>query len=310
MAWKKMGLIFDLSKHDIPWLKSHAMLPTPLVLEDRIRVYFSGRDQSGQGKVSFIDVRKDNPAEIIYVHDQPLFDVGKIGTFDDSGVLVNSVVENNDLILLYYTAYSQSLKVPYRNSIGVAVSKDGGTTFNRMFEGPIVDRSKDEPYFTISPCVVRDAGKWHMWYASATEWVIADGKPESLYHIKYAFSDNGIDWHRENVSCIEPLKRQEANAKPSVLRDGDILRMWFCYRGSSDFRDGLDSYRIGYAEATIDNPSQWVRDDTKAGISCGPEGFDDKMQAYPSVIDVEGKIYLFYNGNGFGYGGFCCAFWE
>ncbi|MBN1493060.1 MAG: hypothetical protein JW938_02830, partial [Candidatus Omnitrophica bacterium] len=137
-----------------------------------------------------------------------------------------------------------------------------------------------------------------------------NGKPESVYHIKYAYSADGLDWHRDNLSCIHPLKPNEANARPTVIEERGTFKMWFCYRGNEDFRDGIDSYRIGYAEASAAQPTVWRRNDRQAGITCGPEDFDDKMQAYPAVIDVGSKRYLFYNGNGFGVNGMCCAVWN
>ena len=147
-----------------------------------------------------------------------------------------------------------------------------------------------------------------MWYTSGTGWVLVNGKPEPLYVIKYAQSADGIVWQRENITCIQPLSPDEANARAAVIIDGDLYKMWFIYRGSIDFRDGADSYRIGYAEAG--DPVHWSRDDAKAGIACSPEGWDSKMQAYPAVATVEGNKYLFYNGNGFGAAGFGCAIWE
>jgi hypothetical protein len=310
MGWKKLGLIFDLSKHNIQWLKSHAMVPTPLLLADRIRIYFSGRDQKGQSRISYIDLDRNDPAKVIYIHDRPLMEVGKIGTFDDSGTIATCATVNNSVIYLYYTAYSLSVTVPYRNSIGIASSIDNGKTFNRLFKGPIVDRSINEPYFTISPWVLQIGGIWHMWYASATDWLIVNGKPESIYHIKYAYSTDGIKWHRDNQSCILPITEEEANARPSVIQDGEKLKMWFCYRGSTDFRDGNDSYKIGYAEAHINKPTSWTRKDNLAGINCGPEQWDNQMQAYPAVLNTGKQKFLFYNGNGFGINGFCCAKWE
>ncbi|MCK5231555.1 MAG: hypothetical protein KAR13_14875, partial [Desulfobulbaceae bacterium] len=137
-----------------------------------------------------------------------------------------------------------------------------------------------------------------------------NGKPESVYHIKYGYSTDGIKWHRDNQSCILPLTKKEANARPSIIQDGETLKMWFCYRGSQDFVDGDDSYRIGYAKAQANEPTRWIRKDQFAGIFCGPEDYDDKMQAYPAVLDSDGQRFLFYNGNSFGFYGFCCAVWQ
>jgi len=308
MAWKKLGLIFDLREHEISWIKSHAMLPTPLLLSDRIRVYFTGRDKHGHSRFSFVDLKREDPAEILFMHDQPLLAVGKPGTFDDSGTLCTCVVKNKKNIYLYYNGYNIRVVVPWSNAVGLAVSTDGGVTFERMFEGPIVDRNPKEPYFAISPSILREKRLWHMWYTAGTGWITTNDIPEPLYVVKYANSSDGIEWRRDNITCIPPLTIHEANARPAVIKEDGRYKMWFCYRGSQDFRDGSDSYRIGYAEA--DNPVGWLRDDTKAGIAVSAEGWDSKMQAYPAIVTVDNKKYMFYNGNGFGEVGFGCAVWE
>jgi hypothetical protein len=311
MAWKKLGLIFDISKHNVPWLKSHAMLPTPIFLDNnKIRIYFTGRDHNGQSRIGFLDLDSSDPTKIMYIHNKPLLEVGKTGTFDDCGTVGTCVMNAGKNIYLYYNGYNVRNTVPWSNSIGIASSNDGGTTFNKLFEGPIMDRYKDEPYFTISPCILVEDSGWKMWYTSGTGWLKVNNRMEPLYVIKYATSADGINWKRDNITCIDGLTAEESTARSTVVKDGNLLKMWFCYRGSQDFRDGIDSYRIGYAQAKINEPTKWQRDDSKAGISCGTDDFDDKMQAYPSIIEIQNKRFLFYNGNGFGANGFCGAIWE
>jgi hypothetical protein len=308
MGWRKLGMIFDLSQHNIKWIKSHAMLPTPLLLEDRIRIYFSSRNHEGQSCVTFVDINRKDPSKILYVHDLPILEKGKLGTFDDCGTLATCAVRNNDTVYLYYNGYNVRNTVPWSNAIGLAVSNDGGVSFKRMFEGAVVDRTNKEPYFAVSPCIMIENGVWHMWYTSGIGWITVKDIPEPLYVIKYGYSYDGIIWHRDNITCIPQLNKHEANARPSVIKANGKYKMWLTYRGSQDFRDGIDSYRIGYAEA--EDPIRWNRDDSKAGISLSSEGWDSKMQAYPAVIEVDDKKYMFYNGNGFGYAGFGCAVWE
>ena len=78
--------------------------------------------------------------------------------------------------------------------------------------------------------------------------------------------------------------------------------MWFCYRSSNDFRDGIGSYKIGYAYSL--DLINWIREDSLAGISLSNEGWDSKMICYPYVVETKYGIYMFYNGNGFGKSGF------
>ena len=307
MSWKKLGLVFNIGDYDIPWLKSHAMTPTPLIYEDYIRVFYSGRSHSGESKISYVDLDISDPTRIIYAHKDPLFEPGGPGTFDDSGVICTCALRVDDKVYLYYTAYSMSVKVPYRNSIGVAVSEDNGNTFKRMFDGPILDRDRFEPYFVISPWVIKDKEKFHLWYSSSTGWLKVKDNLESIYHIKYARSEDGLNWIRENKSCILPAYPEESIARPTVIMEDGKLKMWFTYRGSRDFRDGVESYRIGYAESNSNEPDRWVRKDSENGIPIEKNNYDNLMQCYPSVISTKKYKLLIYNGNSFGKEGFCCA---
>ena len=211
-------------------------------------------------------------------------------------------------IYLYYVGWNPSVSVPYRNAIGLAISNDNGQTFKRCFQGAIVERNREEPFFTASPYVIKENDKWHLWYASSTGFVVVVGKPEPLYEIKYAYSVDGIDWIRPNITCIPPLKKYECTARPTVIKENGIYKMWFTYRGSFDYRDGADSYKIGYAESK--DAVNWIRNDELSGIKLSEEGWDSKMQTYPSVIKLGTKKYLFYNGNGFGKTGIGLAEWN
>jgi hypothetical protein len=72
--------------------------------------------------------------------------------------------------------------------------------------------------------------------------------------------------------------------------------MWFCFRG--------DSYRIGYAESK--NGVEFIR---KPGnvIDVSESGWDSEMVSYPSLLIHKNKMYMFYNGNGYGRTGFGVA---
>ena len=72
--------------------------------------------------------------------------------------------------------------------------------------------------------------------------------------------------------------------------------------------DKENSYRIGYAESK--DGITWKRLDDKAGIERSKFGWDSEMMSYPNVIKYQDKIYMFYNGNGFGQSGFGYAILE
>jgi len=307
MNWIKKGLIYCPSGQN-GFDVSHCHKPTPLILDEHtVRVYFGVRDSSVKSRTTFVDLDIDNLSKVVYVHDKPTLDLGKIGTFDDSGNNVCSVVRVGDLIYMYFIGWNPSTTVHTRNSIGMAISRDNGLNFDRPYDGSILDRTKDEPYYTGAVDVMKDGDQWKMWYTSGSEWKILNGKPEIYYHIKYATSENGIDWTRDNISCIKPMTDLEATARPSVLKeivDGKaIYRMWYSRRDLLDFRiDKKHDYRAGYAES-IDGIN-WNRLDNQVGIDVSSEGWDSNAIAYPYVLRIKDQLVMFYNGNGFGKTGF------
>ena len=66
MGWEKFGLIFDIRVHDIPWLKSHALMPTPMLLKNKIRIFYTGRDLNGQSRINTYRFCFGNKGEKFY----------------------------------------------------------------------------------------------------------------------------------------------------------------------------------------------------------------------------------------------------
>jgi predicted GH43/DUF377 family glycosyl hydrolase len=302
MRWDKRGRIF-LVDRQFPWMASHASVATPHLLDDgRLRIYFGARDTEGRSRPGFIDVNADDPRTVHHLHERPVLELGKLGAFDDNGVMPSCVLDVGGESYLYYIGWTPASTVPYKLAIGLAVSTDGGITFVRMHEGPVVDRSPSEPYFTTAPCVLHEGGTWRMWYVSTTRWTVVHDRPEPVYEIKYAESSDGVRWERPNVTCIAPRSPTEAVGRPWVLRGGGTYAMWYSYRDIVGYRTvRRQSYRIGYAES-VDGLS-WSRMDEEAGIGVSDEGWDSEMIEYPAVYEHDGTRHLIYNGNGFGESG-------
>jgi predicted GH43/DUF377 family glycosyl hydrolase len=300
VEWIKRDIISNVIEK-IDWTHSHAQVPTLLLKEDRLRVYFATRPQQNTKLISFCDLALDDFTKVIYVHDKPILELGEPGTFDQHGIMPSSIVKKGDLIYLYYSGWSRSVGVPYNNFTGLAISEDGGETFRKAFKGPVLERTKYELFSATSPEVYFD-GNWHMWYCSGTNWHHVNGKFEHTYDIKYAFSDDGLNWRQTNTIAIKQKNEFEAITKPTVIELNGKYHMWYCYRGSFDFRSGEESYRIGYAESS--DMINWLRKDDLAGLILSEKGWDSEMQAYPALLKISNDIFLFYNGNSFGKNGF------
>jgi predicted GH43/DUF377 family glycosyl hydrolase len=303
-AWRKHGLVLDAGEIG-GGAVSHAQTPTPLLMRDRLRVYFASRGADGKSFTAFADLAREDPMRVLGVHPQPVLENGRPGTFDDEGIMPSCAVEDGGRILLYYSGWNQRKTIPYHNSTGLADSVDGGVTFQRRYEGPILDRTPEEPYLAVTPSLLREDGVWRIWYISGLRWESIAGRFEPVYVVKDASSGDGVHWNRTNRVCIPQRHPLEAFSRPWVLKLGDGYHMWFCHRDSVDYRDGPGAYRLGYAIST--NGQHWERRDELAGLPASASGWDSTMVCYPAVVRIGNRLIMFYNGNGFGRGGFGLA---
>jgi hypothetical protein len=301
MKWKKKGKIYETSGQ-FGWMNSHAQIPTVLVKEDRLRIYFATRPEQNLSLTTFIDVDIEEPSRIIYVHDKPILELGRAGMFDENGIMPSYVCEHEGQVWLYYGGWSRRTSIPYSNWTGLAISDDGGFTFHKTYLGPILDRTPLEVYSATGCFIFKVGNTWHMWYASGEDWIKIKDNYEEYYVIKHTTSLDGIHWIRDNKKLLPSRNENEPTHRPSVFYDNGLYHMFFCYRGITDFRDGQNSYRIGYASSN--DLQEWTRKDDEAGILLSDVGWDSTMMAYPYIVAAKDRILMFYNGNGFGKSGF------
>lgn len=298
MQWEKKGLIYS-AKKDALWKNQFAMLPTPLLMEDKIRIFIGLCDEKNVGRIGYVDVNSENPQQIIKVSEYPVLDIGRKGSFDDNGVVPVSIFKDREIVYLYYVGFQLGVKVPYYMFGGLAISKDGGENFERYSESPILDRRRNEIYARCGICVIRDDGKYKMWYIGSDKegWTENKGKLKPLYVMKYTESMDGLHWNDESVTCMEYKNSDEHGfGRPFVWKENSIFRMLYSIRTYSR------GYYIGYAESM--DGITWNRRDELAGISLGPEEWDSINLSYPYIFKSKERTYLFYNGNGCGKSGF------
>lgn len=315
MRWIRRGKIFDPRDHNLPLgCLEFAQSPQALVLPDRVRVYFSTRSVDPVGgkylsHIAFVEMTRDLK-QVIRVSDRPVLPLGALGCFDEHGIFPMNVVPHEGVIYGYTCGWSRRVSVSVETAIGLAVSRDGGLTFERMGEGPVLSASLNEP------CLVGDGfvrvidGRFHMWYIFGTGWKRFDtgSAPDRTYKIGHAVSSDGVSWIKEEGRRIIPdrLGPDESQALPTVIEFDGRHHMFFCYRESYDFRTHSGrGYRIGHAWS--DDLRDWTRDDLTPGLEGAPGEWDGEMQCYPHVFECDGSIYLLYNGDAFGRFGFGLA---
>lgn len=301
--WQKRGRIFMPPAGD-PLRRSHAQLPVvDSAHPDRWRIYYSSRDGEGRSLPYCLDVEPGRPEHVLADHATPLLAHGAPGCFDEHGVMPTAIADIDGRKHLYYIGWSRGLGVPYRNAIGLAISDDGGRTYVKYSDGPIIGQGPVDPLFTGTFTLLRVGDAWFGWYLSCTEWRDVGDRLEPRYLIRQAFSDDGITWRREGGVAIDYQSDDEGGiAGATVIPRPGGYAMWYASRKDRDFRTHrANSYRIGYAES--EDAMTWTRLDDQAGIDVSEEGWDSEMICYPCVVAWEDRWYMFYNGNGFGRSG-------
>lgn len=317
MRWRKLGRIFDPARFTLPHrCTEFAQSPQALVFGDFVRIYFSTRSLDANGKylshVAFVDTKK-NMRDIVGVSGHTVIELGGLGCFDEHGIFPMNVLWRGDSVYGYTCGWSRRVSVPVETAIGLAISRDGGHSFQRIGKGPVLAASSLEPCLVGDPCVRVFGDLYHMWYIFGTGWrrFSAGGAPERTYKIGHAVSSDGVHWTREEGRQIveDRIGPDECQALPSVIQIGRCYHMFFCYRQSHDFRTNRErSYRIGHAQS--DDLLSWTRRDDDPGIGVTQGDWDSDMLCYPHVFECEGRVHLLYNGNEFGRHGFGLAVLE
>ncbi len=315
MRLEKLGQIFDPRDVLLPdRCVSHAQSPQTLIIKDGVRIYFSTRSIDPEGgkfrsRIAFVDMDLSFQ-RILRVSDQTVVPLGGAGCFDEHGIFPMNVIRNGDEVWGYTCGWNRRVSVSVDTGIGLAISRDGGLTFERQGDGPIVGPSLKEPFLVGDGFVLRDGSLFHMWYIFGQRWAreSADVAPDRVYKVGHAISGDGINFIKEDGVQILPdvLGPDECQALPSVVEFGGKWHMVFCYRDIHGFRsDTLRGYRVGYA-SSIDLKT-WTRDDAALGLTGTPGTWDADMQCYPHLCIVNGEMLLLYNGNSFGKFGFGLA---
>jgi hypothetical protein len=302
VTWRKLGHVYS-ARGERPWARSHAMVPTTVQTGDgRIRVFCASCDADKVGRVGYVDVDAEDPTRVVGVGARPVLDIGAPGRFDDNGVTPLSVCRLDDgRLRLYYAGWQLGVRVRYFLFTGLAESEDGGETFRRVREVPVLDRSEGEASTRTGGLVLPGGAGWRIWYAGGSDWIPPDGDRPARpsYALRYAESADGVGWPSHGEVCLEPGEGEHGFGRPAIVERDGRLRMWYSRR----MIDG--GYRLGYAESS--DGRAWTRMDDRAGIAPSADGWDSTMQCYASIEQTADATYLFYNGNDYGATGFGVA---
>jgi hypothetical protein len=294
MRVRRLGRLFA-TEQGPDWMVSHAAYPSPIRLNQKtIRIFFVSRDRSNRGCVAWLDVDASDPLKIKAIAERPALLPGAVGTFDEGGIAIGSIVHINNALWLYFMGWAYSPSKIVRNEIGLAVSEDDGQTFKRIVDRPVLSRNPLDPYSLSYPYVGNPVDGWQMLYGSHRG---AGKTQEDMRHsITYATSTDGLNWQPTGRDLVK-------------LQEGEfaLTRPWLFAHSGSDFMlfsIRRERYTIGLAQRV--GGFQWKR--VSADLF-GASNFewDNEATCYASHIRVRQHDLIFYCGNGYGRTGFGIA---
>jgi hypothetical protein len=299
-TWQKLGRVFVPSGRSP--MCTHAMLPTPMVMGARIRVFFASCDETRRGRIFFLEVDASRPQRVLMIQRQPVLDLGAPGTFDVDGVNPCHLVRHGGELLLYYVGWRRGTpEVPYFLFTGLAVSRDGGSSFSRVSTTPILEPAPGEQYFRTAPHVYRSRELWEMLYIGGDEFIGGpSGKRLPLYSLRRIRSRDGITWSGPGEELLGP-NRQRGEigfGRPFLWHDArGQPAMLISVRSENGYR--LHEIKLASGEiATTPKPLM---------LEGAAEAWDAEMTCFGAACLAGDKELLFYNGNNYGESGFGVA---
>lgn len=299
--WKKLGLAFDAkASANQTWFANSALTPTPFRLNDEvIRVYAGFRDAAGVSRIGWVDVLADDPLKVLGVSREPVLDIGRAGCFDDNGVILGDVVPGPQGVYMFYVGFQLVAKAKFLAFSGVALSTDGGHSFLRLSEAPILERAPEQTTIGAIHTARYENGVWKLWFAAGDGWEMISGKSYPQYHIRYVETDDLLDIPRRSAECLRPIAPEYRIGRPRVYR---IDGKWVLYTTK-----GTTGGEYFPTVAYSDDGVHWTRRDDELGIGLGPSAWDADVLCYPALIQHKDRILMFYNGNNMGQDGFGVA---
>ena len=257
----------------------------------RYRMYYAGRKDEGIG---FAEAAVGDP---VTWREHPASPVLRPRADNWEGNLLNQprvVPLTEERWLMYYTGWGAP-GAGTSWALGLAESRDGGLTWARCGEDPILERggpgAPDEGAAVV-PSIICVGDEWWMWYTAAR--IHPDGHQN--IHLCLATSPDCVHWRKHEGNPVlgddfTDGAQRSVTSRCFVRHEAGVFQMWYSF--------AKPDYRIRYAESL--DGIEWERSpvDPVLGPSPGP-AWDDAMVEYPEIQVADGVYRLWYCGNGFG----------
>jgi predicted GH43/DUF377 family glycosyl hydrolase len=305
--WKKDPQNPVLPNGGGPFDVGCCMNPFVLQRDDEYWMYFAGADKAGHRRICLAIAKVGDLHH--WERLGPLFDIGGPGTFDHNWCVLPCVHRIGNKWHLYYTgqsgeagkglqafwgmglAVSDDLKNWKKYSPDPVMSGDGFAEWptNRAIAGGARILEVKEP---------NGDTLYRMYYTLPTgtpgkSILIDQAKQAAIAH-----SHDGINWFDKRIILRPRLDADYENAAVIALNVWKTKTRWRAIYAGIGTRFGYYSL----CEAVSNDALTWERGEPGENLAMPPsgDGWEKQMVEYPNVIEEDGKLRLFYCGNGYG----------
>jgi len=289
-AWRPLGRILRAAGG--PLGATHAMLPTPFVMADRIRVFFASCDGAMRGRVFFADFACEPPFSLMQTSSHPVLDVGGPDAFDRDGVNPSQVVRLDGRLALFYIGWRRGPPAaPYTLTAGTAFSDDDGLTFTKA-PAPLLPLRPSESLFRTAPFLTSSGGRHTLLYIGGDRFTVdPSGKRLPVYSLMRLISSDPLCWMGAGETLLSPYRPsgEIGFGRPILTGPDDAPRLMLSIRTTQ-----------GYALVEAPFGDMTERPRFKPVLTHAPDPWEAGMQCFGAVCRCGAWELLFYNGDGFG----------
>lgn len=283
------------------------MNPFVVLQGDEYFMFYAGGDRKGGRQICLATCPVNDVAN--WTRLGPLFPLGGPDDFDATWAVLPCVHRIGDKWHLYYTGRNPKLGEGLQcfTGIGLATSSDlrNWTRFSNepVLRGDGFARWPNNRGIAGGGRILeipQADGRilYRMYYTLAVGTKNPDMQTDQEKHAVIAHSYDGIEWFDKQLLLSPRLEARYEDAATialNVWREGDEWRAIYAGIGT----------QFGYyslCEAASADGLVWHRGEPGENLAMRPQGdgWESKMVEYPNIIEENGRLRLFYCGNGYG----------
>ena len=279
----------DLSKN----LEGKGFLtPTPILLDNTIRIYGGIRDSQGQSSIAFAELEAES-LNLVRISSDFVLDTRSSNDFDSNGSILGTIQNFGKKWHMLYVGFRKSKKVKFEAHTGLAVSEDNGMTFQPKKR--ILNNIKT--FFGTSFCIeachwseLDEFGTGKAFLTVGNSWEIIDGKQFPRYETYEVLL--------KNFELAQVLQKVPTPLNVYRLGRPRVITNHF---GQSKLILTGGKRNLDYRPYVFEKKeSKYMKSKDKFPISPGDFEFCRIQVSYPASVNYSDQTYIFFNGDNMG----------